>query len=169
MDRQLNREMFHSLRLDRRRLLSEGFTWEWPHQFQLAAAGETVFSITVAAEPVLVTGPYLTTTGTRGVIFEGYAGGDVIPGIPLQGFPLNHSRPKSAPLDQYTVGATVNVEGTQIAERILGETLAFGDLEDIILSESIGYYLRVTNLHNQAADLTIVMFFAAIGEPPPGF
>lgn len=162
-DRQLNSLWYHHLRVDPGVLISQGFMWEWEYVATLGNGATDTVAFTVGPFATGLFASKFSTTGTRGALVDFFASGSLGAGTPIQGFPLNHHVQKPSPLTNIESGGIVLFPGTQIGTRILGETIEAGDfVEPVIVAPNAFYYIEITNLHNQSADITITLAMSAL-------
>lgn len=162
-DRQLNSLWYHHLRLDDQFNVSDGRVWEYEYTGSLAAAGTDVIAFLTANAPVGVMAVHASTSGARGIALDFYGASTVGGGIAVPGFPLNHHISKPSPVESVESGNVVLDGGAQIASRLLGDTLVGGDFVPFsVLAPSTQYHVEIENLHNQTAEVTLVMAFAGL-------
>ena len=164
-DRALNAEVYNWHRLSAINNLSVGWLWGYSYTNTMAASETDVLHFGIGDKPIALFQAIFSTTGTRGASLEFYVGGTVAGGTDVQGFPLNHHTPKAAPVTFIRDEAVVTVPGTLIGTTILGEQLSARGGVPIplnIFAPQTEYYVEMTNLHNQAAEVTLEMDMGSI-------
>lgn len=165
-DRQLNAQWSNWLRINSALALSEGNLWVWPYAKTLGNGAVDWVSMTVGHKPAMIAAMGLTTTGARGAAIEIFEGGSISLGTPRAGIALNFHTPKPAPW-AYEESGSIDVPGTLLVRLILGDGLqgAIGSRDHAVaIFEPLKfYYITITNLHNQDADIALDIEAAAIG------
>lgn len=172
-NRQLSALEWHRLRVDAHVNLSRGFLYSYTYTNTLGAGGADVLRLVTADKPVALFAMRLHTDGSRGALFEYYAGGDVTGGTPIFESPVNHDQTAPHPFDVANDGATVDVPGAKIGELLVdgsGHSAVLGqsDLPRNILAANQDYHMVVTNLDNQSAEIRIDIEAGALDARPPG-
>lgn len=164
MSRQLNDLWYNHLRLDTQFNISTGRTWQWQYVANFGASAFNIISFTTLEEQVSWDSMLVSTTGDRGLSLDMYVGGTLSgEGAAVQGFPHNHDVTRAAPITNVQSGGIVLLGGTLIAQRILGDAIQGGnDSGSPILRPSTVYYWEVTNLHNQAADVSLLFSMSGL-------
>lgn len=164
-DRQLNSLWYNYLRTDPRVLLSQGYLYSWDFSRNLNAGGSEWYSLSTGHKPAVITSLAITTTGTRGVRVDFYLGGDITLGTPRTGLHNNLETQKPPPWVLEEAGF-IDVPGAlswtaTIGEQLSGQT-GSADHPSLILNSNSFSYFIITNLHNQAADITFEIVGASI-------
>lgn len=147
-DRQLNQYDYHAVRVDSRRLLSQGYTWEYQLPSYILIGGTIrVVSFTTEAAPVFVGKSSGLSIGPTLLVVESYVGGTVGGGGAVIGLPQNHSDPKPSPLVLMRDGGTISEAGTKISENVIyGADNASLDADTrLILRGDSSYYITIEN------------------------
>lgn len=172
-DRQLNTLNWHRLRLDPAVNISQGFTWDFQYLNSLGGSGDDTLLMVTGPKPVAIWSFGLSTDGARGALFELYIGGTVAGGQPVVGFPINHDQAQASPFETIEDSSFVSVGGVKIGELLLDGNVystTFGITEHVpyVFGANESHHLTVTNLHNQAADITVNILAGAIEQRPQG-
>lgn len=165
---QLNAEWYYWLRVNGNALLSRGYMWSWTYRQTQGAGLTDTLSFATADKPAVLSALAMNTTGDRGIHVDLFVGGSISLGTPLTGYPLNHHSPKPSPFASIEESGSIDAAGTLIGTKEIGSGLvsaAGGDLDSplLVFAPDQFYYLAITNLHNQAADITVEIDVAAIG------
>ena len=166
MSRQLTTLQYHALRLDPRVNLSMGFTWSYDYTNSLGGGGVDHLKIVTGPKPVVIFALSMSTDGARGALLELFFGGEVGGGQPVPAWPLNHERWAANPVPVLEDSSFITTPGSKIGERAIGDNILFAsdgpDTPLLVLAASSDYYMSVTNLHNQTAEIRIGLDIGAI-------
>jgi hypothetical protein len=162
-DRQLNDLWYSWLRIDPSVSIEQGYTWDYSFPDTMAAGADVDVTMRTATRAVSLIGGAFTTTGTRGATIDFYVGGDIQLPTPIQGFPANHERPKDAPFAEYGLDGFLATPGTLMA-RLSIDTPGRTPFDiGLLLRPSTLYYMTLTNIDNQSADISLDIRAGSVG------
>ena len=163
-DRQLNDLWFSWLRVQPSIAIEQG--WAWSHQLSapVMAGADELVRMETDERPVVLFAIDVTTDGTRGVLITMFAGGRIDLSAPMPGFPMNEERPRASPWVDISDNGFLAVQGGEIASLRIDEAGHTRVTPQWILRPSQLYYMTITNLDNQTAQIEVAIEAYSIGS-----